>query len=128
MSVENTREVIESYERGGGRIADDAVFVDTATGETHEGRDDIVAWFRYKHGEAFDTHFERTHLVVDDGQAVQAGFLVGTHIGDYAGVPATGHSVRIPLAVVYEVADGYIQRAVIHFGMYSFLRQVGAIT
>lgn len=127
MSVEETREVIESYERGEGRIADDAVFVDTATGETHEGRDDIVAWFRHKHGEAFDTDFERTHLIVDDGQAVQAGFLVGTHTGEYAGVPATGRSVRIPLAVVYEVADGYIQRALIHFGMYSFLRQVGAI-
>lgn len=127
MSIEDTREVIESYERGEGRIANDAVFVDTATGETHEGRDAIIGWFQHKHGEAFDTNFERTHLIVDDGRAVQAGFLVGTHIGEYAGIAGTGRSVRIPLAVIYEVADGTIQRALIHFGMYSFMRQVGAI-
>lgn len=127
MSIEDTREVIESYERGEGRIAQDAVFIDTATEETHAGRDAIVAWLRHKHGQAFDTDFERTHLIVDDGRAVQAGYLVGTHIGEYAGVPATGRRVRIPLAVVYEVSDGAIQRAVIHFGMYSFLRQVDAI-
>ena len=127
MSVEDTREVIESYERGEGRIADSAVFVDTATGETYEGRGAIIGWLQHKHGEAFETTFERTHLIVDDGQAVQAGFLVGTHIGEYAGVAGTGRSVRIPLAVIYEVADGTIQRALIHFGMYSFMRQVGAI-
>lgn len=126
-TTDETRAVIESYERGQGGVANEAVYVDTATGETYEGRDAIADYFRHKHGEAFDTEFERTHLIVEDGQAVQAGHLVGTHVGEYAGVPATGRDVRIPLAVVYEVADGQIQRAEIHFGMYAFLRQVGVL-
>lgn len=127
MSVESTREVIESYERGEPRIAENAVYVDVATDEVYEGRDAIREWFRHKHGEAFATEFERTDFVVEGNGAVQSGYLVGTHIGEYMGVPATGAQVRIPLAVVYEVADGQIQRATIHFGMYTFLRQVGAI-
>lgn len=127
MAVESTREVIESYERGEPRIAEDAVYVDVSTGDVREGRDAIREWFRHKHGEVFDTEFERTDFIVEGGRAVQSGYLVGTHIGEYLGVPATGAEVRIPLAVVYEVADGLIQRATVHFGTYSFLRQVGAL-
>lgn len=127
MAVESTREVIESYERGEPRLAEHAVYVDVSTDEVYEGREAIRAWFRHKHGEVFDTEFERTHVIVEGDRAVQSGYLVGTHIGDYLGVPATGAPVRIPLVVIYEVADGLIQRATVHFGTYSFLRQVGAI-
>lgn len=128
MSAEETRSVIERYELGEGDvIAEDAVYTNLATGETHEGAEQIRAMLRHVYSEAFDADLERTHLIVADGQAMQAGFIVGTHTGDFAGVEATGEQVRIPLAVVYEIADGRIQRAWIHLGLYSFLQQVGAI-
>lgn len=128
MSIEATRSVIERYELGRGDvIAPDAIYTNLATGEETRGADEIRTMLRHVYSEAFDADLERTHFIVGDGQAVQAGFIVGTHTGEYAGVAATGKQVRIPLAVVYEVSDDMIQRAWIHFGLYSFLKQVGAL-
>jgi predicted ester cyclase len=127
MTTETTREVIESYERGEPRIADDAVYVDVSTGESLMGADAIRDWFRKKHGEAFDVEFERSDFIVEGSRAVQAGHLVGTHIGEYLGVSGSGKPVRIPLVVLYDVADGKIIHADVHMDAYSFLRQVGAL-
>lgn len=127
MTTETTREVIESYERGEPRIADDAVYVDVSTCESHIGADAIRAWFRDKHGAALDVEFERSDVIVEGSRAVQAGHLVGTHVGEYLGVPGSGKPVRIPLVVLYDIADGKIVHADVHMSAYSFLRQVGAL-
>ena len=40
--------------------------------------------------------------------------LVGTHTGEFAGIPATGKEVAVPYAVFYDVADGQITALRIH--------------
>ena len=47
-------------------------------------------------------------VVVGDGVAALEAVFVGTHIADFAGVPATGVSVRCPYVVSYDVSAGRI--------------------
>ena len=62
-------------------------------------RDYIVAL----HTQALDAHPEVKNLVVGDDGALLEADLVGTHTGDFAGIPATGASLRVPYAVAYDL-------------------------
>ncbi len=75
---------------------------------------------------AFDATAETKSLVVGDGIAVLEGEFVGRHIGEFAGVPATGMDVRVPLVVIYDVRDGQIVEGRVYFETPAFLAQVGA--
>jgi predicted ester cyclase len=50
--------------------------------------------------------------------------FVGTHIGEFAGVPATGRTVRVPLCVVYDLEAGTITRARVYLELPVLLRQL----
>jgi predicted ester cyclase len=52
--------------------------------------------------------------------------FVGTHQGEFAGLPATGRDVRVPLVVIYDLADGRIAGARVHFSVASFTAQATA--
>jgi steroid delta-isomerase-like uncharacterized protein len=126
-TAEETRRVMEAYggSRDTGLIAPDAVFVDSATGHQYVGREAIASLLRTLYHDAFDARVEATSLLIAPGKAVLEGHLVGIHVGEFAGVPASGIEVRIPLVVSYEVADGLIQRARVHLQVAALLRQVG---
>ena len=98
MSAEQTREVMTAYEQNHDPryLAQDAVFTDMATGEEYTGRDEIAKSLDYFYHQAFNAHAEINNTVVEDGHAVVEGAFVGQHIGDFAGVPATGREVRVP--------------------------------
>jgi predicted ester cyclase len=70
---------------------------------------------------------EMTNLVVGEGRAIGEWDFVGTHVGEFAGVPATGRRVRVPLAVAYDLADGRITKGRVYFEIPAFLAQVGAV-
>jgi steroid delta-isomerase-like uncharacterized protein len=76
---------------------------------------------------AFEATAEPTNIVIGEGRAFGEWEFVGTHIGEFAGVPATGRLVRVPLAVAYDLEDGQIIRARIYFEIPAFLAQVGAL-
>lgn len=40
--------------------------------------------------------------------------FVGTHTGEFVGIPATGRAVAVPYAVFYDLADGEITALRIH--------------
>jgi steroid delta-isomerase-like uncharacterized protein len=107
-------------------MADDVVFTTMATGEEHRGRDDVKQMLEHVYQVAFDAHAETRTLVVSGDHAVLEAMFVGRHIGEFAGVPATGREVRVPLCVVYDFADGRIQRGRVYFEIPAFLQQVGA--
>jgi predicted ester cyclase len=74
----------------------------------------------------FDAHPELKGMVVGvDGAAVEVEF-VGRHIAEFAGVPASGRSVRVPYAVFYDVAGGRITGLRIHMPMDTLIGQVRA--
>lgn len=125
-SVEETRQVLEAYaaEHDTSLIAPDAVFHDIASGQDHVGREAIAAMLRHVYHVAFEARAEVVRTTVGDGSAVLEAVLVGTHTGEFAGVPATGRQVRVPLVVSYRIADGQVQEADVYLLVSSFLQQV----
>lgn len=128
MSVEQTRAVMERYVASEhtdlDALAEDVRFTVMATGQVVRGRDAVAAMLGHFYRGAFDAVAEPRSLVIGDGIAIGEWDFVGTHIGEFAGVAATGREVRVPLAVAYDVADGRIARGRVYFETPAFLAQV----
>ena len=130
MSVERTREVMDRYLNSNhsdlSMMADDVVFTTMATGDEHRGPEGIQRMLEHVYHEAFDAKAEtRTRIYTEDHAVLEADF-VGTHTGTFAGVPATGRQVRVPLCVVYDLRDGKIVRGRVYLEVPVLLRQIGA--
>lgn len=127
MSVERTRQVIERYLASGGidtAVAKDAVYTDVATGETYEGREAIRGLLDHYYRVAFNAEPVARGMVYGDGHAAGEWDFVGKHVGEFAGIAPTGKTVRVPLAVFYDVSDDAIQRARVYFARAEALRQL----
>ena len=59
-----------------------------------------------------------------DGVAGLEAVFVGTHVAEFAGVPATGAAVRLPYAMFYDVADGAIVALRAYFPMTAMVQQL----
>ena len=131
MSLEATRQVVTAYVQDHGNpsyLAEDAVFTDMGTGEEYRGRDAIAQSLEYFYHQAFEAHPEVRSTVIDDGRAVAEGEFVGRHIGDFAGIPATGREVRVPICVAYDLEGDKITRARIYLLGNVLMQQLGAIS
>ncbi len=130
MSADRTREIlsryIESRHTDLSMMADDVVFTTMATGEEHHGRQAVRAMLHHMYHVAFDAHAELRTLVCEEDHAVLEALFVGRHAAAFAGVPATGREVRVPLCVVYDLAHGRIRRARVYLEVPVLLRQLTA--
>jgi steroid delta-isomerase-like uncharacterized protein len=130
MSGDRTREVMERYLASDhsdvSMMADDVVFTVMATGQEHRGREGIRQMLHYFYRHAFQATAETRLTLYDAGHAVFEGDFVGTHTGEFAGIPATGRAVRVPLAIVYDVDGGEIKRGRIYFEMPVLVAQLTA--
>jgi steroid delta-isomerase-like uncharacterized protein len=130
MSAQQTQEVMERYIASAhsdvSMMADDAVFTVMATGQENRGRDAIQQMLTYFYRQAFDATAEVGLTIYTDEHAVVEGFFVGRHTGEFAGIPATNRSVRVPLCVVYDVAGGQIARGRVYFEMPALVAQLTA--
>lgn len=126
--TEQTREVVTRYLDSAHAdlsvMADDVVFINMATGERHTGPEQIREMLHHVYNVAFDAHAERRNLIVDGNHAVLEADIVGTHIGEFAGVAPTNKAVRIPLTVIYDLEDDQIAEARIYLQVPAFLAQV----
>lgn len=131
MSADTNRKLIEPYLASNhedlSMMADDVVFTNMATGEEFVGREALREMLHQVYHVAFDAHAESRAVIVDDSFAVLEGTIVGRHTGEFAGVPATGKDVRIPLCVVYEFRDDKIVSARIYPEVSVFMAQAGAL-
>lgn len=129
MSADINRRLIEQYFASNhedlSMMADDVVFTNMATGEEFVGRDALREMLHNVYHVAFDARAEPRAVIVDESHAVLEGTIVGRHTGDFAGVPATGKDVRIPLCVAYDFRDGKISSARIYPELSPFFAQVG---
>ena len=74
---------------------------------------------------AFDATAETKNLFVADGKAVFEADFIGKHIGEFAGIPATGKDVNVPLCVVYDLENDRIRRGRVYFEMPALMVQLG---
>ena len=115
MSIEETQTVIDAYiaalvarEDIAPYFSDDVVFELVDVGQRIEGRDEVVGGIVELHEQTFDARPEVTNVVIGEGTAAAEVVFVGTHTGDFAGIPASGKQVAVPYAVFYDLADGEI--------------------
>src|SRR5207253_2104306 len=86
-------------------------------------REDIATWTA-----AFpDLEIHVVDLIVDADRVAARLELWGTHMGSFAGVPATGRSFRIASSDVLRVVDGQIAEAWTLWDLAGLLVQVGAL-
>ena len=108
-------------------MADDVVFTIMDTGQEHRGPQGILQMLNdFYHG-TFQADVETTNTIFADGQAVVEGYVVGKHTGTFAGVPATGKDVRMPICVVYDLENDKIKKGRVYVASGVFLYQVGAV-
>jgi predicted ester cyclase len=106
-------------------LADDAVFIDMSAGTEYSGRDEVERMLHWFYSEAFDATGETSSLLVDGDHGVWEGWFVGRHTGDFAGIPATGKDVRVPIIVSYDLQDGKIERGRFYLAMPALMSQLG---
>ena len=105
-----------------------ATFTDATSGLSWTGREAVEGMLAWMYHGVFEAHVEDVRLIVgaDDTAGVAEMTFVGRHLGEFAGVPATGREVRVPLVVIYDLADGLITGARFHFSVASFMAQATA--
>ena len=129
MSLESTITVMNQYfsahHPDASMMADDVVFIILATGQEHHGVEGVKQMLQYLYKLAFDATAETKNTIFADGQALWEGDFVGKHVGEFAGIPATGKEVRVPLCVVYDLENDHIKRGRVYFEMPVLMAQLG---
>ena len=133
MADKTTRAVMDEYLealRGGsdfGRFfAPDVVWTTMETGEQVRGRDAVRDHIVTVHSRAFRAQPELVSMCTGDGNAMLEAVFIGTHVGDFAGVPPTGVHVRLPYCMAYDIADGAITALRAYFPMAALRAQLAA--
>jgi steroid delta-isomerase-like uncharacterized protein len=130
MSAEQTRETLRQYAEAlsaradfGRFFAADIDFSIVGTDQRVRGAEAAEAAIRFMHETAFDARPEITKVLVGEDDAAVEFIFVGTHIGDFAGVAATGNAVRVPYSAFYDLKDGRIAALRIYMPMDELVRQ-----
>lgn len=128
MSVETTKKIMNQYidseHSDVSMLADDVVFTHMATGDEHFGPDSVLQMLNYMYHTAFNAEAETKNLICAEGKAVLEADFVGTHIGEFAGIPATNKKVRVPICVVYDLENNQIKRARVYLEMPVLFKQL----
>ena len=129
MSVESTKEVMMRFwgseHDDTSMMADDVVFTIMATGQTHETPEGVQGMLNYFYHVAFEAVAEPVSQIFGESNAMFEATFVGKHVGEFAGIPATGKDVRVPLCVVYDIEDEKIIRGRVYFEMPALMAQLG---
>lgn len=129
MSIDSTRQTILNFlnaEHGDtSMMADEVTFTVMGTGQESHGPQGVLEMMNYLYRIAFEASVDTRLLLFGDSNAVLEGDFVGKHIGEFAGIPATGKEVRVPLCVVYELKNEQITAARVYFETPVLLGQLG---
>jgi steroid delta-isomerase-like uncharacterized protein len=105
-------------------FSEEVTWTTIGTQQTMQGRQPVQEFLLWMHTQAFDAHPKVKTLVVGDRQASLEADFVGTHTGEFLGIPATGKSVQVPYCVVYDLHDGKIAALRAYIPMDLFARQL----
>jgi steroid delta-isomerase-like uncharacterized protein len=129
MTIENIREKVQRYfdseHSDVSMMAEDVVFTVMATGQEHHGREGVQGMLNYFYHIAFDASANSRITLIAENSAFWEGDFIGKHIGEFAGIPATGKDVHVPLCIVYDLEKDEIKRGRVYFEMPALFEQLG---
>lgn len=129
MTIEGTRAAMERYlaseHSDVDMMTDDVVFTVMATGQEHHTPQGVLDMLNYFYRVAFDATAKTQVTLFGDDHAMFEGLFVGRHVGEFAGIPATGKEVSVPLCVVYDLEGDRIKRGRVYFEMPALFAQLG---
>jgi len=129
MSSEDTRKTMQRYfdatHGDTSMLAEDVVFTMMGTGQAYRGREGVSKMLHDFYHVAFDATSTTRLTLYGENNAMLEGEVVGRHIGEFDGIPATGKSVHVPLCVVYDLENNLIKRGRIYFETSALLKQLG---
>ncbi len=102
-------------------------FVRYGAGRTSHGRQIIKDGVK-----ALRTGFPDFHVIIEDelsdgDKVVQRQTHTGTHLGEFAGVPATGTRMQTTEISILRIVDGKIREGWVNVDQLTMLRQIGAV-
>ena len=131
MSVEATAATMRSYldallARGdfADYFTDDVTWTTVGSGQQMQGREPVRDFLIWMHTHAFDARPKVKTLVAGDGPAALEADFVGTHTGEFLGMPTSGKSVQVPYCVVYDLRDDKIAALRAYIPMELFAQQL----
>jgi steroid delta-isomerase-like uncharacterized protein len=131
MTTERTRETMQAYADAllsfgdyARYLADDVTMTFMGTDRSIKGRDAVRQLITHVHEQAFSSAIEVKSLVCGGDQAMIEAEFIGTHIGDFEGVPANLRPVRVPYTAAYTLADGRITSLRMYFPFELLMRQI----
>jgi predicted ester cyclase len=98
------------------------------TGQENRGPNAVLGMLNYLYHIAFNASFTPSTTLFGENNAMVEGDFVGKHIGEFSGIPATGKDVRVPMCIVYDLANNQIKRARVYFETPVLLQQLGIPT
>jgi predicted ester cyclase len=117
-------QALESGTLSTDHFTEDAVIIFEDSGRQVRGQAAVAAEIAdLLHG-AFAGRMTITTQIIAGSMAATSGEFVGTQIGAFAGLAATGRSVAVPLAAFYEVVDGRIAVLRLDLSTVEILRQL----
>jgi steroid delta-isomerase-like uncharacterized protein len=121
LEAENNRRLDETL----ATLTEDCVFEDMALGQVFHGRQGAGECYRMW-WDAFQivVHGERLHWTAEGGAVAEARYR-GTHTGAFLGIPPTGRSIDLPIAVFITFKDGLMAGGRFYYDLATLLRQLG---
>jgi hypothetical protein len=133
MSVQETQETMTAYLEdllGGGRyarhFAEDSVVALLWTDQVVHGPAAAEQLIDHMHRVAFAATPVLKTLCIGAGHALAEFEFMARHIGEFAGIAATGKEVHLPYAAAYDLADGKITVLRLYFPLEQLVRELRA--
>ena len=131
MSTGSTEQTMAAYTQAldsgapsAGYLADDVVLTFGDSGRQVRGQAAVDAAIQELYHGAFAGRMTMTTSIVGRGTVAVSGELVGTQIGPFAGLAATGNSIAVPYTASYILADGRITALQLDFSTAEILHQL----
>ena len=119
-------EVDHDWERCLATFKDVPRYEIVATGQVHQGRDEVVAYHRAQRTAFPDQRHENVRMHVAEDDTVIAEFdLLGTSTGEFLGLAPTGRSFRVAVIAVFSFDGDRITNERVYLDGASLLRQIG---
>jgi predicted ester cyclase len=134
MTTEKTRETMKAYVDAllafgdyARYLAGDVTMTFMGTDREVKGHEAVCQAINFFHETAFSSAIEVKSLLCGEGEAIIEAEFIGTHIGEFEGVPASLRPVRLPYSVAYTLADGRITALRLYFPFELLMRQITGV-